>query len=357
MKIKLDLLLFLIVKLVAMIMAWYFVGENTKLGDTQDYINGVYVSRNDVTSTAYLMSVSGLAFKTLFGSSFFANLPLNILSFVTILYAIGKLQLTKHKRWLLLLLLMAPSFTLWTSIHSKEAIISSSFCMFVGLIIKGCSYSGLNIVEKILLVIFVGIIGFFKPVFIPALIWVWFFALGLNSSRHRKSKSFFVVILCIALTYLLTFHYFSIFDLLASTAHLNFSITGTFTRDWAVWSDFNDMVGNLFPGILISFIGPTFSESLRMPFLIPFFIEGLTTFCIFLYLLYCSSFRRERVNIYKLFMLGGFFVLLLVAHYPFGYFNPGSAMRYRQGFYPGLLILLWFYVYDLRQKKYVQQNI
>lgn len=353
MNIKTDIVLFLIIKLIGMTLAWYVVGAYTKLGDTQDYISGLYVARDDLTSTAYLMSLSGLAFKTLFGSPFFANLPLNIFSFAVTIYVLNQLQLTRNKRWALLLLLCAPSFILWTSIHSKEAIISSFFCLFICLIIKSYTRSGLNIFDKCLLLAYASIVVFFKPLFLSALLWLWFFSIGMVSAKYRKAKSFFVVVICLYVTYLITSLTIPAWDLIASTAHFNFSESGTYTRAWAQWDDFNDMLSGMVPGIFISFIGPTFSETLISPMLAPFFIEGLVIFCVFLYLLYFSSFRKERVNIYKLFMLGGFFVLLLVAQYPYGFFNPGSAMRYRQGFYPGLLILLWFYVYDLRQKKYV----
>jgi hypothetical protein len=69
--------------------------------------------------------------------------------------------------------------------------------------------------------------------------------------------------------------------------------------------------------------------------------------CVFAYAsfkLILISLRFDRLNI---FMFGLFFIpvfWILFVHYPFGALNPGSAIRYRSGFY-GFLVILFYFAY------------
>jgi len=113
------------------------------------------------------------------------------------------------------------------------------------------------------------------------------------------------------------------------------------------WSDLSDFFRNIWWGMPASIIGPTISESLNRPIFIPIFLEGLLSFYLIFYLLFRLLNLSKKEPEYRAIIILGFLpalILALTIHYPFGLFNPGSAVRYKQSiaplfyFYPLLLI-------------------
>ena len=131
-------------------------------------------------------------------------------------------------------------------------------------------------------------------------------------------------------TYMLQFKY----HFLTYTANTN-----RFDIPWDLFSDF---VSNIFWGIPFSIIGFTPTEAIRNPKYLPFFIEGVISFILFIFLLgaLVQSISHDatfKAAVFLCFLPALVFVLL--AHYPFGIFNPGSALRYKQSLVP----IIYFY--------------
>ena len=92
----------------------------TSLGDTGDYLNGEYLERNNLASTAYLMSLIGAALGNI-GSYVFSL----ILSVWGMVYLLEKAEFSSGNIRLVFVLMLLPSFGVWTSILSKEVFVRS----------------------------------------------------------------------------------------------------------------------------------------------------------------------------------------------------------------------------------------
>lgn len=114
-----------------------------------------------------------------------------------------------------------------------------------------------------------------------------------------------------------------------------------------VWSNPSDFILNLGWGLPMSMIGPTWHEIIARPLIFPAFLEGVFSLGLFLFILYkiiqCGIDNKSYHGIIILGFLPAMLIGLLL-NYPFGIFNPGSAVRYKQAlaalfyFYPILLM-------------------
>ena len=254
---------------------------------------------------------------------------------------------------------LLPSFLIWMSIASKEALFFIPALVLVDISVDLASDSRLSF-SKVFLVIFLLIfcvvmrlhyaIGYGYLVFSSILL---FYRNSPFYNLRKILKSFSVqyllfiffsilfVVLLISLlvvdsdniavaTYMLQFKY----HFLTYTANTN-----RFDIPWDLFSDF---VSNIFWGIPFSIIGFTPIEAIRNPKYLPFFIEGVISFMLFIFLLgaLVQSISHDatfKAAVFLCFLPALVFVLL--AHYPFGIFNPGSALRYKQSLVP----IIYFY--------------
>jgi hypothetical protein len=115
-------------------------------------------------------------------------------------------------------------------------------------------------------------------------------------------------------------------------------------------------------GMFIAFFGPTLSEMAAKPFQAIAGIESIFIILLFLHLSkyifikFFLKFRFSPIIIISYFVI--FFGICFI-HYPFGVFNPGSAIRYRTNFIFIFFILLT-YLYTLKNnfisKKYILKD-
>lgn len=344
------LLLLFISKLLCGLIAWYVIGSVTKLGDTQDYLSGFYLNRNNPLSTAYLMSLSGSIFSKIVGYNFLANLPLLLLSWFSLVIVTKDLCMKKVHWLFLFLLFLSPSYQIWTSIHSKEAIINFFFSLYLIAIIK--SWLGKRISKTVLILSFMGffLVVFFKPLYAPSLLWLAFFTAFIAKRKQIVLSSMITTLFAIVCSILIILLTYKLLDPVIKVFHLHFSADGDFSRPSHKWDSVSDMLYKIPGGMIIAFIGPKLSEALKVKIMLPFFIEGVSTLFIILTLLFNSTIKNGRILFLRLSMLLGFIALLLIGHYPQGYFNPGSAIRYKEAFYPTILVVLFFFSFDNRLK-------
>ncbi len=106
------------------------------------------------------------------------------------------------------------------------------------------------------------------------------------------------------------------------------------------WSNADDFLSNMSWGIPQAIIGFTLNEALTKLQYFLSFIEGLFSLCLVFVCAY-SPFRRLKPahkSLYILIFIPSLISIVLIL-YPFGIFNPGSAIRYKQSITP----LLYFY--------------
>ncbi|HHH2222277.1 TPA: hypothetical protein ACPY4Y_003873, partial [Yersinia enterocolitica] len=108
------------------------------------------------------------------------------------------------------------------------------------------------------------------------------------------------------------------------------------------WSTVLDYFNNILWGIPVSLIGPTLRETIDRIIYLPFFIEGVIGFSLMIYIFYRLYKISNEDIVYKKYFYFSFIpamLIILLIHYPFGLFNPGAAIRYKQNITP----LIYFY--------------
>jgi len=128
---------FSLLKISYMLVAVFILSNYIPLGDTKAYIEGVHSNvgrENWLLSSTMMMDFFASSFNKLLGSTL-ANLPFVLLSIYGLYYAISRITLTKKQLILLLALLSLPSFGVWTSIASKEAVSVFYLGIILGFII------------------------------------------------------------------------------------------------------------------------------------------------------------------------------------------------------------------------------
>ena len=280
-----TLLLFLLgAKLAAGVIAWHVVGGTIRLGDTTDYLSGVYLSRQDPLSTAYLMSLTGSWFTSTVGYTYFANVPMLILAWVGIVKGTQLLELGRRYWLLLFVSLLAPSYQLWTSLHSKEAVVNLCFGWIVFYTIARHKGIRLGLAERVTTATMGVVLVLFKPAYAPALVWLFLFMPRGFVRSYPKLASTLVLVLGLSVAAGILVVLRDLLDLTAQTFHLHFSAGGTFTRGRS-WSGIDQLLRELPLGVVVSFVGPTLSEAMGSARMIPFFLEGVAVFSAVVYLM------------------------------------------------------------------------
>lgn len=348
---------FFIVKLSYIFIAIYVYGSITTLGDTYSYIHGSKYNENFLfTDSTSMMSFLGLYSTKIFGE-IFTHLPFCFLSFYGIYYSVSRLKLSNKQLFFVLLLLSFPSFGVWTSIASKEAVGVFYMGIILGYFIDLMENKKrkLKLIEYVALyLMFIFKVQFFAAIF-P--LWVYIkFSYLLNLKSFGKST-----LLLLHIFISISFFYYFREDINAISFILpdHFSLDAGSTRENTIWINDYDVFWNAPYGMLIAFWGPTFSEIIQKPIQSIVFIESLVIFLFFMYFIYKASnlvVKTGKLNIYyfSIFFIAVFW--LLFVHYPFGVLNPGSAIRYRENFY-GFLVVLLFYLYQKIKLRYeIEKN-
>lgn len=345
-----SLLLLFIAKILGLFFAWYIIGSSTKLGDTQDYLAGYYLFRNDITSSAYLMSLLGSVFSSLFGYNALANLPVLLAAFLSLMICLKKINIEhSHKVLFVCFLCISPGYILWVSLHSKEALFNFFSFIFLVFLAKKVLDERVTKLDFILTFISLWALLYFKIAYTPAFIWLITFVYILPKIKQRLILAIALMISLISLGAYLSYIYIDELNLIFSTMHLHFSQYGSNTRLEHEWDGFLDMIYSLPVGIVISFFGPTLSELKGSIFNYILFLESVLSASIIVYLFMKIVFNNGKLNISLLLTIGGFVTLILVAHYPYGYFNFGSAVRYKQNFVPFLILMLLIFKEKVRR--------
>jgi hypothetical protein len=223
-------------------------------------------------------------------------------------------------RGYLAILVMFPSFTVWSSIASKEAVVVFLLGVLCGLIVDIYRGKGPFKVRHALIFL---VLYIYKPHFAPALLFLAFVPKFASRLRQPAAVALLVGTMSLVLLYFLA----EPLDRFARTTVQGlYGEPGRSTRDVPLIREQYDFFTNAPEGMLLAFIGPTPSEASSS--ILHFFslIESLVLIAVIA--AYIVP-RMPRMPAYLAFvsLFAVFWVML--ANYPTGIANPGTAVRYR----------------------------
>ena len=336
--------IYFLIKIFYMFFALFVFSKLTTLGDTFTYLKGTIDFRGMfINSTIFMNTFAGF-FSMIFGPVL-ANIPFLALSFYGIYYPMSKMTLKRSQLIFLLFLLSLPSFGVWTSIASKEAVGVFYLGIILGFIIDVIKRTKIR--NRLLVLLSFYLCFLFKPQYLIGIVSLLVFVL---ISRKFALKGLGkLIVLClfflISTSILYLFRY-QINDL-SFIMPYHFSLDAGSTRDNTIWVNDFDVFRNAPYGMFIGFFGPTISEAFSKPTHLLAFIESAIIICIFLYAvlnLILNTLKIARLNVFYLGVFLTSTLWILFVHYPFGALNPGSAIRYRENFY-GFLVILFYFLY------------
>jgi len=238
---------------------------------------------------------------------------------------------------MLALLVLTPSFNLWSSVAGKEALL----VYFVGILsayfVKLYENRGKIGIAEILSVIGIYL---FKIHYLPAIFIIYF---SIIAGRYVRQKVALVVgggLLSLAFLYLAR----DKIDELAFALAPHFLGYGS-SRE-AFWIEKYDVFYKAPYGMFQGFFGPTLAESATGILQLVSFTESVIIIAALLFL-----FLRKipSIPVYSFFVGSGALGWLLFASYPLGILNAGSAVRYRTGH---LLLVFIIFAVILSRKHY-----
>ena len=164
-------------------------------------------------------------------------------------------------------------------------------------------------------------------------------------SVYNKFFIFIIYILGIGIVF------FVLRDLIDQLSHVMphhfISVAGNATRENIYIVEQYDVFFNAPYNMFLAFWGPTYSEVIQKPINGLVFMESLFILFLFIYFIYIfllKIYLTKMINIMHLSVGFTSVFWILFVHMPFGLFNYGSAIRYRESFYSFLVILL-FYIF------------
>jgi hypothetical protein len=263
MKVNKTWLFFVLSKIGYMFAALFVYSRFTTLGDTNRYLHGPVLSpREWIFNSTLMMDTMAGSFSLVLGPVL-ANLPFVFLSAFGVYYAVKRLQLQRGELTVLLLLLSFPSFGIWTSIASKEAVTTFFLGVILGFIID--ILKGVKNRAYMLVFLAFYLCAVFKPQYLIAI-----FALAsyVYISKRLSLKSIgklFLFGLALFLSLLVLYVVRDEANELSFAIISHFDPDAASTRENNIWVYDFDVFWNAPYGMMIGFVGPTLSEALSHP--------------------------------------------------------------------------------------------
>ncbi len=323
----------------------YVYAKVSTLGDTSTYLAaGFNGMGNPLTnSTSLMSSVGGLIGKLTFHIDALSNLPFMLLSFCIVKWVIEKLNIRERiGDSLTFILISLPNFCIWTSVLSKETV-GLAFSAIFGVLFFNFFNGNFKLGWRDLIATYLCLL--FKPQYFP-FIFAGLTYIYLCHKIHNVKQQFSLAIFIIFITIYILVILQPIVDELALQMYAHFNFAGASTRD-NIFTAPGDFYRFAPWGMLQAFVGPNLNEIMHSPLNLLAAIESWFIVFVFLWLskkaiirlIYCG--RLSPVPFFSIFITT---IGILFIHYPFGIFNPGSAIRYRTNFL-FLFIILFVYLY------------
>jgi len=326
-----------------MFFALFIYANFTTLGDTHRYLGGAtYGSTLWFLNSTEMMDFLAHTLSIFLGPVI-ANLPFVLLSIYGIYYSVKRLSLNNKELIALLTVLSFPSFGVWTSIASKEAVAVFFLGVVLGFIIDVIKR---NPKKNYILVLFsFYLCWLFKPQYLLGIFSVLTFVVISKKLSLKGMGKLILLVIFFMVSLMVLYIMRHEINELSLVMPLHFSLDGGSTRENTIWINDFDVFWNAPYGMFIGFYGPTALEALSKSTHFLAFTESLLILLAFFYAvlkLLLISINTGKLNVYFLGVFLTATLWILFVHYPFGALNPGSAIRYRGGFYAFVVILFYF---------------
>ena len=273
---------------------------------------------------------------------FLINILFQSVGFIGIYVFFNSLD-NKERKYALPLLLF-PSFNLWSSIASKEAIFvfaAGIICAYISDFYKRRSKSKWYDFFALYLLIL------YKPHYAIAIA-IIVATTKLSFKFVAKDRIWLATL--IPLLSLIPLYIFR-----HKIVELSFQIEAHFAMGnssrSSFWIEQYDVFSKSFEGMLIAFIGPTLNEVISQSNLL-FTITFIESLAIIFYLIYIMLSRKLTKISLERYAIGisGLLWLMFVS-YPTGVINPGSAIRYRTNY---ILFIILIFVVILKNSSFYE---
>jgi len=359
------------------VIADFFLSKITTLGDNQTYIvGGDFASSLTSNSSALTLGVLidaprkfatqltlalGYYLNSYIGMALIINLVFQTIAFIGIIAVLKALE-PQHRKWVLLLLVL-PSFTIWSSIAGKEAIVVFAVGIATAYLIKITKKNKLPNIKELLSALLLLI---FKAQYLPAFLFIYLTIIFANKIQQKSFLILLVGLISLSFLYIERdrFNYATLEQIPRSFVNLTHKTLvysgddglagGRSTRE-VFWEEKNDFIWKSPKGMIIALIGPTYKEALLYNNKLHFFgfIEGMI---ILVFLIIFITYHSKNAS--AVLFIAVIFTLfwLLFASYPFGVMNPGTAIRYRTGIIPFIGVLVVYFLSQNIHEKWIRKN-
>ena len=326
---------------VASVAGQLVVSQFTLLGDSSGYQSGKVVSwvvlgqLTDIRSVRDIGTDVTILLGTIFNRLFGGNPILIHIGFQTIAF-IGIVALLRAAkpahRALLAPLFLLPSFTLWSSVTGKEALVVFFLCVGSAGVLK--IWYGEGRPSPLHAAAF-ACVYLFKPHYVPALAYL----LGTSwAARHVRQPAALALILGLSSLSFLYIVKDTMTRLVFGDVQPSFSGKGATFQRPEFWKTPADIYLRAPEGMFRSFLGPTFQEALSGHiFHFVSFVESAAILSVMIWFAVRGLARMPAFT----FVVGAFTTFwMLFPTYPLGAMNAGSAIRYRTGYIVILFVLV-----------------
>ena len=328
--------LFFLYRCTFAVIAETLIARLTPLGDTTRYQSKFFGW--GVTDSTQLTIAIGSIFRSIFGyNPILIDIGFQTIAFVGLVRLLTVLNIEDRKR--ILVFLMLPSFTIWSSIASKEAIIVFAMSLVCAQIVRAYrnefSFGVPTILGWYLVYVY-------KTHYLPALLFMLSVPILLS---HIKQKATLAIILGV-ISLVPLYFYADVIDQLSFDVLAHFPTGDVNTRATreAFFVERYDVFTKAASGIFFGFFGPTWAEATQLIVRMSSFIESTI---ILLILGFYVIRRLFDLPLFNFVVMGVTLFWILFATYPVGILNPGAAIRYRTGY--ELLVLIAVLLLSSRQ--------
>lgn len=327
---------YFVIRIIYLIFTIYVYAKLTQLGDTARYLTASLSSLTDISllwNSTKMMDAIGSIIGLLGGYNILSNLFFTLLSFFTIKWVIDKYDFRQYiNNKLLLVILSLPNFCVWTSICSKETI-GLLFSAILGSLILDFSNGYYVVKKRHILGIYLCLV--FKPQYFPFIAQGLFLIYWMNRFCRTISGKIYLGCFIVLCNLIVLYLFKDVVNEYADVMYTHFNLSDAKSTRENLWLNDNDFFYEAPRGMFVAFFGPTLTEMLHSP---THLMAGIESFILLiLFIVLGSRFLYRLFYNYKLNVTIFFSYFIIITgiallHYPFGIFNPGSAIRYRTNF-------------------------
>lgn len=343
---KKEFFTIIIIKVLFTFFTLYVYNHFSYLADSDRYLNAALKFNNLLDRTQFVDNIFA-TLRYVISSKLLVNFFISII-FGCAFFYIFKDLLKYIDRKLLYISFLLPSFQIWTSIAGKEIIAIIGLLFLVKWIIN-IQFGRKNSIIYLLIGLVFGVL--IRPhygiayIYLAVSVIVWKRIKISPISKGAYISLLIVTLIIVTLIITITTDVWSETFLatlrIIKNYFLSYGVSNA-NRYYIQWEVISDYFNNIFFGLVVSIIGPTLDETINRSIYLPFFIEGVVSFILMIVVFYRLYKTSEQYVFYRKFLYLSFIpavVIVLMIHYPFGIFNPGAAIRYKQNITP----LIYFY--------------